>query len=95
MLVPRFSIRLLLLVNVVLAGVFLAAKWAVDGEAWAVGLVSAVAAAALLMGTFALMFLAAYLLSVVRRPGRRLTTESPFATDKLPPQVIQPQHVDN
>jgi hypothetical protein len=95
MLLPRFSIRLLLLLNALFAAIFLVTKFAIDGRAWAWGFVLASVAAGLLMGTFGLMFLAAYLLSAVRRPGRRLATESPFATDKLPPQVIPPRYIDD
>jgi hypothetical protein len=95
MLIPRFSLRLLLLLNTVFAAVFLVAKLAVDGHAWAWGLLLTVVSAAALMGTFGLMFLAAYVLSFARRTGRVPVAESPFATDKLPPQVIPPRNIDN
>ncbi len=95
MLIPRFSLRLILLVNIAFAIVFVIAKFAVDGQPWAVGVMACVLSASLLIGVFAIMFVATYAFSFAHRFRRATQLESPFATDKLPPQVIPPRHVDN
>jgi hypothetical protein len=95
MLIPRFSLRLLLWLNAAFASVFLVAKFALDGRAWAWGLLMVVVGSIAILGTFGLMFLAAYVLSFENWRRRTPVAESPFATDKLPPQVIPPRHVDD
>jgi hypothetical protein len=95
MLFPRFTLRLILLLNAVLAVIFLVAKYAVDGHAWAIGAILGVLSAGLLMAIFGLLFMAAYAFSFAYWLRRKPQTESPFATDKLPPQVIPPRHIDD
>jgi hypothetical protein len=94
MLFPRFSLKLILLLNVGFAAVFLVTKFAVEGQEWALAFVLSVLTALLLVGTFGLFFLAAFSFSFAYRSRRPPPTESPFATDKLPPQVIPPRDID-
>ncbi len=94
MLFPRFSLKLILILNVGFALIFLAAKFAIAGESWAIGVTMAIVAMFLLMGLFGTMFFAAYTFSFLSRKQRVPQAESPFATDRLPPQVIPPRHVD-
>jgi hypothetical protein len=95
MLIPRFSLRRLLLLNVGFALVFLLGRFALAGSAWAVGLMMGVVATAALMMIFGFWFLAAYSISFAYWFRRTPPTESPFATDKLPPQVIPPRYSDD
>jgi hypothetical protein len=95
MLIPRFSLRWLLVLTTVCAVFFLIMRWANQGSHWAVGIVTGVTALALAVlvhaAIFALAFVLSWLIGLVRpsSPGR-----SPFATDALPPQVIPPRNVD-
>jgi hypothetical protein len=91
MLIPRFSVRWMLLATTVCAFVFLVARFAVRGDAWAVAIVVAVAALATLFLMFAALFASAMILGRLVRWRQPVLLESPFATDKLPPQIIPPR----
>lgn len=95
MLIPRFSIRLMLVLTAVCAVFFLVVSFAGNGSHFAAGFVVAVLTVLLAMMGYAVVFLLSYafarFLRLVR-PESRPT--SPFATDSLPPQVIPPQGQD-
>lgn len=88
MLIPRFSIRWMMAIMVVFALIFVVAKFAMTGSIWALSILAAVFAGVILMVIFALMFLAVSLVVKVLPVRSRTKTESPFAADRLPPQVI-------
>jgi uncharacterized membrane protein len=95
MLIPRFSLRWMLIAITGFALLFLTAKFAVQGQLWAVAVIGTIAASAAGFAIFAALFAVAFLLSLMTRFNRTVKPESPFATDKLPPQVIPPQHRDS
>lgn len=95
MLIPRFSIRSLLLVTTVCALVFLVFRLALKEHSWAVGLsvtILCMVGAFVLYGSLFLVSLAVVRFTSLAKPPER--HESPFATDRLPPQVIPPRQVD-
>ncbi len=94
MLIPRFSIRLMLTVTAICAVIFLVGNYAARGQTWALAILAAVLSAVILSFIFAALFFVAYLFSFSSRYSRPVIPESPFATDKLPPQVIPPREVD-
>lgn len=94
MLIPRFSLRWVLAATFGCALVFLTGRMALAGHLWAIGIVSAIGLAAALFGIFAALFAIAFTLSTIAGFRSRPKLESPFATDKLPPQVIPPQPID-
>jgi hypothetical protein len=81
MLIPQFSLRWLLGVTALCAGVSLILSYAVAGETWAIGAAAAVGSIVGLAALYAAVFLGAWLLVQVAgglvgsRPG-----QSPFAT---------------
>ena len=85
---------MMLLMTTCCAFVFLVAKFAVAGEHWAEAFVIFLALAISLMAFFSVMFAVAYVLSIAGTK-RSAEVESPFATDRLPPQVIQPREVND
>lgn len=95
MLIPRFSIRWILIVTTLCAVLALVVARADRGSDAAMAIVIAVATAATALSLFGILFLVCLGLSRVTRlarpapPGR-----SPFATDSLPPQVITPHSDD-
>ena len=91
MLFPRFGIRRLLSLMVVMAAIFFVVRQAVLGRAWAYGVIAAVGFGVLLFVTFASFFLLVFLLARVLPVRKAMVAESPFATDKLPPQIIPPR----
>jgi len=91
MLLPRFSMRLLLAITTGFAVIFLVTKFAVNGAPWAQAIVTAIISLAILFAIFAMLFAAAFLVARGTRIRRRVAVESPFATDKLPPQIIPPR----
>ena len=95
MLLPHYSIRLMLIITAGCALVFLVARMAIDGASWAIAALMLVNATVLLFGIFAVLFLTAYAFAIVARWRSQPQAESPFASDKLPPQIIPPSHVDD
>ena len=94
MLLPRYSLRWILAINAVFALVFLVASYARSGQSWAIGLLGTLIAGAVSMLLFATLFAITFLFSRFVRATQRVRTESPFATDKLPPQIIPPRDVE-
>jgi hypothetical protein len=95
MLIPRFSLRWLLLLTTVCAVFFLVVRFAFRGDFWAIGLVVTVVTLVVASFTYGLLFSLAFVLAALLRlvrPSSR--SASPFATDALPPQVIPPRDVD-
>jgi len=95
MLIPRFSVRWLMLLTTVCAVFFLVMRYAALGRFWAIGLVATVSTLVLAMLVYGLLFSLAFVLAGLLRMVRPSSpTASPFATDSLPPQVIPPRDVD-
>ena len=95
MLIPRFSLRWLMLA---LAGASLlafAARQAVFGQSWALAAMVTVLTLALMFAVYIVVFSAAWVMAafvgVVKSDP---APESPFATSKAPPQVIAPTSPD-
>ena len=92
---PRFSVRLLLVLTSAFALLFLLVNLAQSGSDAAASLVIVVVATALLFLLYAAFFMLAYgLARITRQIHSRDHATSPFATDKLPPQVISPRKGD-
>ena len=95
MLIPRFSVRWLMLLTTVCAVFFLVMRYAALGRFWAIGLVATVSTLVLAMVVYGLLFSLAFVLAGLLRMVRPSSPPaSPFATDSLPPQVIPPRDVD-
>ena len=96
MLIPRFSMRWLLLALGGASLLAFAARQAVFGESWGLAVMVTVGALAMMFTTyvfiFAGTFLVATLVSLLFRG--RPAPESPFASAKAPPQVIAPTSPD-
>lgn len=97
MLIPQFSLRRLLGVMAALAVVSLIASFGVRGHSWALAATGALAATALAFLAYFLAWLFAagasgciYLLKL-----RQPTPESPFATHKPAPQVLEPRETES
>ena len=91
MLIPRFSIRWMLVLTALFAVFFLAMSFAGSGSHAAAAVVVSVFAVAITFGLYGLLFGLAYGLARIVRLTRPATQpSSPFASDKLPPQVIPP-----
>lgn len=93
MILPKFTIRLVLLVAVpVLAAVSIVIRYAMEGQYWAIALCVAL----LMVVEMFLLYAVTYLLTsplaivdaIVRMQQRRPTT--PFATSEPPPQILPP-----
>ncbi len=95
MLIPRFSLRWLLLLTTACAFFFLIMRFAAQGKHWAIGVVAAVTTLMTAFLVYGLLFSLAFLLAQLFRFVRPASTPaSPFAMDSLPPQVIPPRDVD-
>lgn len=92
MLIPRFSIRLMLVLTTVFAVFFMVMSFAGRGSNAAAAVVSGVLTIGIAFAVYALLFSAAYALArLVRLTRPSEPPSSPFAADRLPPQVIPPQ----
>ena len=92
MLIPRFTIRGLLLLTAVCAVFFAVLTAALRGQIWAAAVSIAVAAVVLAFMIYGLLFLWAYVWAGIFGGGRsRERGASPFATAGPPPQLIPPQ----
>jgi hypothetical protein len=95
MLVPRFTIRWLLLLTTVSAVFFLVVTHAVRGDAWAVAVSLAVANLMVAFLVYGAVFGTAWLVaSAPRRAGGRSATGTPSATAELPLQIIPPEELE-
>jgi hypothetical protein len=91
MLIPRFSLRSLLLLITAISVFCLIVAQACRGQAWAIGFSLAVAYLALAFVVYGVLFGLAYLLAALRGRARtRVGVSSPFATSEPPPQIIPP-----
>ncbi len=95
MLIPRFSLRWLMLA---LAGASLlafTARQAVFGQSWALAVMASIVTLAFTFLVYIGVFSAAWMVATfVGRAKRSPAPESPFATSKAPPQVIAPTSPD-
>lgn len=97
MLIPRFSIRNLLILTAVAACFSLVLAQAVQGAPWAIGFCIAAASLVTLAIGFALLFLASLVihggLSALGEFLRPAKGTSPFASAGPPPQQVPPSEV--
>jgi hypothetical protein len=90
MLIPRFSLRTLVIVMTAAAVVSCAGAFAVRGHHWAIAFSVALLSLVLTLLLHAAFFLVAWVLSYVRG-GQRLATSANFPRHAdLPPQLIRP-----
>ena len=92
MIVPRFTVRSLLLLMTVCSVFFLVLATAIRGQLWAIAVSAAVGSAVLAFLCYGAFFGVAYLLASVFGLVRREThAGTPFATAAPPPQLIPPE----
>lgn len=92
MLIPRFSLRALLLATAVCAVLSLVLAGAVRGQAWAVSMTAGFSTLAALLVVHPLAFAVASVLSLLRKQlSPPPSGTSPFATAGPPRQVIPPK----
>jgi hypothetical protein len=92
MLIPRFTIRWLLLLMTVSSFFFFILSFAVSGQAWAIAVSLSVGSVLLAFLCYAAVFGSAALIASVQarmRPAARC--ETPFATAEPPAQIIPPE----
>lgn len=72
-------------------------RWAGEGQALLVAIIATLTWMAALFGCFCIMFLVTYTMGVLETllapPEHEVL--SPFASDRLPDQIVTPQHVDD
>ena len=91
MLLPKFSIRLLLVTMAALGVLSIAFKYALDGHAWAIASFMALGMLVVMFALYSAAFLIGLAFGAVDaaiRPVPRPTT--PFATNQPPPQILPP-----
>lgn len=91
MLLPKFSIRLLLAAMAAIGVLSIAFKYALDGRAWAISSFMALGMLGLMFAFYSAAFLIGSVFGAIDsaiRPGPRPTT--PFATNQPPPQILPP-----
>ena len=91
MLIPRFSVRTLLLLTVAVAVYCLCLTLAFSGHLWAIGLGAAIHSVILLLMLHALVFaMTAPIAWAYGSLGKQPAPASPFATEQPPPQLVPP-----
>jgi hypothetical protein len=94
MLIPRFTIRWLLVLTTVCAGLSLVVSYAVQQKPWAIAFSLGMALIPLAFLLYAITFLVAWLCSQMLQAlggrGRVAQGASPFATAGLPRQIVPP-----
>jgi hypothetical protein len=91
MLIPRFSIRVLLVVTTVCGLFFYVVTLAIQGSHWAIAVSAAVGGLLVNFLLFVGVFSFGWLLAALRRSVRpSLQSGSPFATSDPPQQIIPP-----
>ncbi len=91
MLIPRFSLRSLLLITTFSACFCYVLMMAKQGQVWALAITLAAASLVLVFLVQVVLFAVAWSLSqIMRQSFGRQVTRSPFATDAPPPQWISP-----
>ena len=92
MLIPRFTLRWLMLLISVISVFCVIVAQAFRGHAWALGISLAVASLVLSFLLYGAFFCLACLLALMRRAQRpAVAAASPFATVEPPPQIIPPE----
>jgi hypothetical protein len=80
MLIPRYSLRWLLVLITVSAAISFVLSYAIRGRDWAIGIAAGLASLAILMALFVLAFLAAWAIAQLEKAAsRRDPGTSPFA----------------
>lgn len=90
MLLPKFSIRALLIATTLVAFLSLTISFALQEKAWAIAVLAAVGGGAATFGYFALFFAISWLLLSALRLVRRKRSESPFQSAEQPPRQMLP-----
>lgn len=89
MILPKFTIRLLLLLVPVIAGFSIVLKYAIDEQAWAIGVAMGLGSLVCIFLIYALAF--EFAMSTTLFAGReRQEPTTPFATSEPPPQILPP-----
>ena len=88
MVIPQFSIRLLILVTAIVAVLALVASWGGQGIAWAIGATAALGMVVLTMLVHVAMFGMIWLASLVS--GRDGQPQSPSAAPQPAPSPTEP-----
>jgi hypothetical protein len=92
MLIPRFTIRWLLMLTTVCAVFFAIVALALRDHIWAIGVSVGVGSLILAFACYGAVFGVAYVLaSLVGAFGRPPSGGTPFATATPPPQIIPPE----
>ena len=90
-LIPRFSLKWMLGFTAVAAVCSLVLAQASNGQAWAVGVVIALASLVLVFATYAWFFAVAWFFALLRRSlAERPRGSSPFASAGPPAQLVPP-----
>jgi hypothetical protein len=104
MLIPQFSLRWLLALTALCAGVSLVLSFAIRGQTWAIGAAAALGGVASLAALYVVAFLSAWLISQITAGlfGRTPQGQSPFANVPMaeapfggPPQAADAQVADS
>jgi hypothetical protein len=91
MLIPRFSLRWLLIVTTVCGLFFYVVALATQGSHWAIAVSAAIATLLVNFLVYAVFFAFGWLLATLRGSARSpQTSGSPFATAEPPAQIIPP-----
>jgi hypothetical protein len=95
MIIPRFTVRWLLVLMACCAVYAFVVSLAVTGRTWAVGISLAIGSILLTFVLHAAAFCSAWGVSALWRlwTGRRVAA-SPFATETSPPQLLRPEEPD-
>ncbi len=95
MLIPRFTIRYILIVMTLCGLFFLVVSLAIQGKTWAIAASLSGASVVVTFLLYAAFFGFAYVLASIFGVFRqRPTGGSPFANAELPPQIVPPQEPD-
>jgi hypothetical protein len=94
MLIPRFSIRWLLLVMTFCGLIAFIASQAIAGRPSGIALVAVVGSVLITALMFGSVFVMALWFAGFTRKARRPRALSPFATDTAPPQILTPHDPD-
>ncbi len=94
MFLPKFSVRWLLLLTTLFAFLFYLISMAGRGSDGALAVVIALTALVVPFGLYAIVFILAFGLASIDRLRRGPQTESPFATEAMPKQILPPDDPD-
>lgn len=91
MILPRYSIRTLLIATLVCALVSFVTRQAVLGRPWAIGIAAAIGTSVVLLLSHMFLFALAQMVTAIRKSSRKPEVGgSPFASAGLPRQVVAP-----